>query len=276
MIKINEKTKIATLLKGNPEALEVLVQLSPDFKKLKNPILRKLMAGRTNIAMAAKIGKCSPEDFYAALAPLGFIYEGEENENANEEKKKKAYMEFLIATKGKEEIYLDARPIINENADPLRIIQQYINKLTTNQYLKLKNSFEPIPLILLLKKQGVDAYVDAVNTDEFDTYFYKVRETEIQTEDIASVGIEDWDAIYEKNKENLLEIDVRHLEMPKPMMTILEHLEQLHDNQVLYVYHKKVPVFLLNELKDRGLEYRIKEVQEGEVYFMIFKEENKC
>lgn len=276
MIKINEKTKIATLLKGNPEALEVLVQLSPDFKKLKNPILRKLMAGRTNIAMAAKIGKCSPEDFYAALAPLGFIYEGEENEYANEEKKKKAYKEFLIATKGKEEIYLDARPIINENADPLKIIQQYINKLTTNQYLKLKNSFEPIPLILLLKKQGVDAYVDAVNTDEFDTYFYKVRETEIQTEDIASVGIEDWDAIYEKNKENLLEIDVRHLEMPKPMMTILEHLEQLHDNQVLYVYHKKVPVFLLNELKDRGLEYRIKEVQEGEVYLMIFKEENKC
>ena len=141
MIKINEKTKIATLLKENSEALEVLVQLSPDFKKLKNPILRKLMAGRTNIAMAAKIGKCSPEDFYAALAPLGFIYEGEENEYANEEKKKKAYKEFLIATKGKEEIYLDARPIINENADPLRIIQQYINKLTTNQYLKLKNSF---------------------------------------------------------------------------------------------------------------------------------------
>lgn len=276
MIKINEKTKIATLLKENSEALEVLVQLSPDFKKLKNPILRKLMAGRTNIAMAAKIGKCSPEDFYAALAPLGFIYEGEENENTNEEKKKKANKEFLIATKGKEEIYLDARPIINENADPLRIIQQYINKLTTNQYLKLKNSFEPVPLILLLKKQGIDAYVDAVNTDEFDTYFYKVCESENQTEDIDSVSVEDWNAIYEKNKENLLEIDVRHLEMPKPMMTILEHLEQLYDNQVLYVYHKKAPVFLLNELKDRGLEYRIKEVQEGEVYLMIFKEENKC
>lgn len=226
MIKINEKTKIATLLKENSEALEVLVQLSPDFKKLKNPILRKLMAGRTNIAMAANIGKCSPEDFYTALAPLGFIYEGEENENTNEEKKKKkAYREFLIATKGKEEIYLDARPIINENAVPLRIIQQYINKLTTNQYLKLKNSFEPVPLILLLKKQGIDAYVDAVNTDEFDTYFYKVRESENHTEDIDSVSVEGWDAIYEKNKENLLEIDVRHLEMPKPMMTILEHLE---------------------------------------------------
>src|SRR5690606_27196399 len=55
---INPQTKIATLLKHHPDALETIVMLSPDFKKLRNPILRKLMAGRTSIAMASKIGGC--------------------------------------------------------------------------------------------------------------------------------------------------------------------------------------------------------------------------
>ena len=69
---INEQTKIAALLKHHPDALETIITISPDFKKLRNPILRKLMAGRTSIAMASKIGGCQPEDFFKALAPLGF------------------------------------------------------------------------------------------------------------------------------------------------------------------------------------------------------------
>jgi hypothetical protein len=64
---------------------------------------------------------------------------------------------------------------------------------------------------------------------------------------------------------------VRHLEMPMPMMTILETLEKLPDDAALYVHHKRIPVFLLTELKERNFDYRIKEVSEGEVYLLIFK-----
>lgn len=53
---INERTKIGTILKHHPDALETIVALSPDFKKLRNPILRKLAAGRATIAMASKWG----------------------------------------------------------------------------------------------------------------------------------------------------------------------------------------------------------------------------
>ena len=69
---INAQTKISALLKHHPDALEAIVPLSPDFKKLRNPVLRKLMAGRTSIAMASKIGRCTPEDFFEKLKPLGF------------------------------------------------------------------------------------------------------------------------------------------------------------------------------------------------------------
>jgi hypothetical protein len=59
--------------------------------------------------------------------------------------------------------------------------------------------------------------------------------------------------------------------MPMPMMTILEALETLPNQKALYVHHKRIPVFLLTELKDRNFDYRIKEVQDGEVYLLIFK-----
>ena len=81
---INEQTKIAALLKHHPDALEKIISLSSDFKKLRNPLLRKLMAGRTSIAMASKIGGCLPEDFFKILAPLGF--EKDKTEIVNTEK----------------------------------------------------------------------------------------------------------------------------------------------------------------------------------------------
>lgn len=62
-MRINPQTKISALLKHNPDALEAIVALNSDFKKLRNPVLRKLMAGRTSIAMASKIGGCTPENF---------------------------------------------------------------------------------------------------------------------------------------------------------------------------------------------------------------------
>ena len=75
-----------------------------------------------------------------------------------------------------------------------------------------------------------------------------------------------------KQYENrMIEVDVRHLEMPGPMMFILEELEKLESGKALYVHHKRIPVFLLSELKERGFEYRINELSGTEVFLLIFK-----
>jgi hypothetical protein len=68
----------------------------------------------------------------------------------------------------------------------------------------------------------------------------------------------------------LITVDVRHLEMPQPMLTILAELDQLPADKALFVYHKRIPVFLLPELSDRKLDYRIQEISEGEVHLLIF------
>lgn len=270
---INEHTKIAALLKHHPDALETIVALSPDFKKLRNPVLRKLMAGRTSIAMASKIGGCKPEDFFKALAPLGFEAEltatAPQEENGTHQEPLPEYLENLPSDRL---IRFDVRTILAEGNDPLKQIQQKVKSLRTEEALVIVNSFEPVPLIKLLEKQGFKAHVDFRDADTVETFFYKTEATAI-TEVAGEVpSSEDWDTLLARFEGNLVEVDVRHLEMPMPMMTILENLEVLPEGKALYVHHKRIPVFLLSELKERKFDYRIKEVQAGEVYLLIFKQ----
>lgn len=272
MTLINEKTKISQLLKANPDALEAIISISPDFKKLRNPVLRRLMAGRTTIKMASKIGGCLPKDFLIALSPLGF--EWDDSDSGEEEIARKPFPQYLNQLSKAQIVVLDVRSMIQNAEDPLRPIQKKIKELQPEQALCVINTFEPAPLISLLEKQGYQAFVDQVEAERFDTYFYREDGSgfeEIKTEAISHA--DDWEATLKHWEGRMLDVDVRQLEMPGPMMTILETLESMPDEKALYVYHKKVPIFLLTELKDRGYEYRIKDVKEGEVYLIIFKKQ---
>ena len=137
--------------------------------------------------------------------------------------------------------------------------------------MKIINTFEPTPLINVLQKQGFDSYVDPSNDQLIETYFFK---TQPSVSPGVGPGIDhstDWEHILKRFEERLQSIDVRELEMPMPMMTILEALNRLPDDKALYVYHKRIPVFLLTELRERNFDYRIKELSDHDVHLIIFK-----
>ena len=58
MKSINANTKIAHLIKAHPDAMEAIISIIPKFESLRNPELRKEMAGRTSIAIASGIAGC--------------------------------------------------------------------------------------------------------------------------------------------------------------------------------------------------------------------------
>jgi len=272
---INEQTKIAALLKHHPGALETIVRLSPDFKKLKNPILRKLMAGRTSIGMASKIGGCKPEDFFKALAPLGFETDHSPALQENNEGGKNAPTpEYLKNIPPDRLVNFDVRAMLAEGNDPLKEIQQKVKSLRPGEVLVIVNNFEPVPLIKLLERQGFQTHVHFIDADTIETFFFKTVPTDAVEAIPAGEEVqapEDWESILAQFENRLVEIDVRSLEMPMPMMTILENLEVLPEEKALYVQHKRIPVFLLSELKERGFDYRIKEIGAGEVYLLVFR-----
>ncbi len=266
---INVNTKIANVLKGNPGALDAIVSLSPKFEKLRNPLLRKVIAGRTSISMASKMGGCTIEDFFKALQPLGFEIDKtvREKENNTSEKPEPGFLKNIQPEKIKD---LDVREAIESGNDPLKLIMKNVKDLPNGFVLNIINSFEPTPLILLLEKQGYEAYVKTISAKQVNTYFYKKTDKSFEAP-VKKDWSEGWDETLEKYNDKLVTIDVRELPMPLPMHSILEALETLPEDKALYVYHKRIPVFLLPELEDQHFNFRIKEINEGNVHLLIYK-----
>lgn len=266
---INPNTKIAALLKANPGALDAIVSITPKFEKLRNPLLRKLMAGRTSIAMASKISGCGVEAFYEKLKPLGFEVDGV---TVAEAEKPHDVPSFLHKVKAEDIVILDVRQTLESGSDPLKDIMKAVKEVPANGALKIINTFEPTPLISLLQKQGFGYFVDEQEDDLVETWFYKENgDNEGIQLDEVSTDAKGFDSVLKQFENKLVEIDVRHLQMPMPMHTILETLETLPTEKALFVNHKRIPVFLLPELKDLGYDYRIKEISDGEVKLLIFK-----
>lgn len=268
MKTITVNTKISQLLKANPNALEAIVSIDSKFKKLRNPLLRKVLASRTSIAMAAKMAGCKTDDFFEKLKPLGF----EIDTTVKSEKTVKKEMPEVISQLKKEAILeLDVRKELEEGRDPLKLILGKVKEVQKDQALKLINTFEPVPLIKILEEQGFISYVDTVKSDLVETYFFKPVAMESIESGPKKGATDGWDELIEKFEGKLEKVDVRELSMPQPMHTILGEIEKLPADAALYVYHKRIPVFLLPELEDLGFDYRIKEVSEGQVRLLIFK-----
>jgi uncharacterized protein (DUF2249 family) len=268
---INSDTKVGALLKHNPDALEVIISLSPKFSKLRNPLLRKVIAGRTSIASASIIGGCTVNNFFDKLKPLGFEIDYPYQSSKKDNSEQKERPAFLKNTAIEDIVELDVRPVMEKGEDPLKVILQKIRSLKTGQVLKIINSFEPTPLINLLGKQGFDSYVEKLKEDVINTYFFKKTNVAAKVNEAVSPA-SDWNEVVKRFNGNLETVDVRALPMPQPMHTILDALETLPANKALFVYHKRIPVFLLPELEQRQFNYRVKEISESEVHLLIFKD----
>lgn len=266
MITVTPSTRISVLLNKFPQVLDAVVAISPAFQKLKNPILRKLMAGRVSIRQAAKMGNCSLNDFHRVFSAYGIPTADfssvaevlqEPGVALSDEKKKAARV-------------LDVRVMLDAGKDPLDTILETLRQLEAEQVLCLVNTFEPVPLLRILSKSG---------------YRYEVEQKDglVLTWIIASGG-----SRLAQPKQNLIGgasfeahvsyfsgsihfIDVRDMEMPRPLLTILQALETLPPRHALMVEHRKLPVFLLPELQERNFACDIHEADQEQVMLLIYR-----
>lgn len=274
---ISENTRISDLLKENKDSIDAIASLAKPLEKLKNPILRKLMASRVTIAEAAKMGGYSLQDFERVLTPLGFKFlKGSEKEESTEVESP----DWLKNLSSDHIEIFDVREILLSGQDPLKQIMQRFKSVPIGNALCIINSFAPVPLVRLLEKEGVKSFTETVSSHEFHTYFYKVpaykevvRDDEPKVNDnIRMLDQASFQQEYNKFLEaNIREIDVRALEMPGPMQTILQILPGLGANEALYVNHKRVPLYLLEEIAGENYYVNILTLSEIDVKLLIYK-----
>lgn len=273
-MKINSGTKISVIIAHNKAAIEAIASVNPHFNKLRNPILRRILAPRVSIADAARIGKCNPDVLLQKLHSIGFEIDKPENETLAEKKIQQQQPELIQQAISKNSVIsFDVRPMLEAGNDPFLAIQNKLKETPEGFALEVINSFEPTPLINILQKKGYLTWVKN-ESDKISTYF--MRET--STNQVEDTKISDHSVTPEKLKqmrdffhEKQKEIDVRDLEMPLPMLTILGELEELPEGFALYVHHKKVPQYLIPELAERKFNYAWFAEGEYDVKILIFR-----
>jgi uncharacterized protein (DUF2249 family) len=166
---ITPRTKVYELLEAYPELEDVLIEIAPVFKKLKNPVLRKTIARIATLQQAAQVGEIPVHIMVNTLRQkVGQdTLEGLEANAPGHAGKPSWLKEEKIVKR------LDARPIIEQGGHPLGEVLTGVGDLESGQIFELTTPFMPAPLIEKVVAQGFDNWSDKRAEDHFINYFLK-------------------------------------------------------------------------------------------------------
>ncbi len=153
---INLHIKVSDLLDTYPHLESTLLELSPAFSKLRNPILRRTVAKVTTLQQAAKVAGISPILLLETLRQAAGLPIDGSNESIdieNEQKDKPEWFDDTNIT-----IRFDARPIIESGENPMQEIIRLSKELQNNQIMELTAPFKPVPIMDLLKSKGFEVW----------------------------------------------------------------------------------------------------------------------
>jgi len=160
--------KVADFLKYYPDLEKTLIEMSPAFAKLKNPILRKTVAKVASLKQAASVGEITIGELINRLrraAGIDEIYKSADNISTNKNKKPSWLDKDQIAET------LDARPLIEKGDQPITLVVKKLNELDQDRILKLLTPFFPAPLIDKAKAMGYKTWLIKASDKTTETYF---------------------------------------------------------------------------------------------------------
>ena len=166
---ITPKTKIFDLLEAYPQLEDMLIGMVPQFRKLKNPILRKTITRITTLNQAATIGELNVEELINKLRKeVGQSTIDTINDTENINTKCPDWFSELAIVHS-----IDIRDMLHEGEQPVHEVMAEIKKLSDKAILKVIAPFVPAPLIDKSLSLGFKHWLDKKNEQEFFVYFIK-------------------------------------------------------------------------------------------------------
>ncbi len=260
---VTPEMRVAEVLRRWPHLLQELIDASPAFAKLKNPLLRRTMPALVTVAQAARIGGLEPEALVRRLNQklgAGLARTAPVEEESLVGTPRPPWCSAAIG------VHLDVRPVLEAGGEPFPEIMAAARRTEPGKRLVVEASFEPVPLYRALAKQGFVAWCERVGEKHYRAHFYRQEvATDASAKAAASPGPGDWEGF---SAEVWIE---ENLEPPMPMMRVLEALAALEPGQKLLVHHVRRPVHLLARLEEDGHAYAINDLGPGRVEILIRK-----
>ena len=148
MITISPKTRVGELLDAFPHLETILIRMSPAFKKLKNPVLRKTVARVATLQQVAIVGGLNVDEMVNLLRQEVGQSAGEfDPEN----------IEYLSTDTpdwfdpARIVARFEATPVINSGGSPMNEILHQTGLLKPGEIFELQTPFIPAPILDVLK-----------------------------------------------------------------------------------------------------------------------------
>lgn len=169
VLDITPETRVNALLKNYPDLETVLIDLSPAFARLRNPVLRKTVAKVANLRQVAQIGNLSLGSVINTLRQAaGMEAYAIENDQGNRPDGEPDWMKETAIGKS-----FDARPLIESGGHPLNTVLEELETIGDNARYELVTPFVPAPLIEIVEGRGFRSWIRQEGDDLVKTYFIR-------------------------------------------------------------------------------------------------------
>lgn len=152
---ITPKTKIGELLDAYPQLESVLIEISPVFEKLKNPVLRRTVARVATIQQISVVGGIDVDLIINRLrSEVGQseTVTGDTDPGYTPPSPPEWFDEKKIR------IRFDATPIINAGGSPMDEVLRNARRLNHGEIFELRTPFIPAPILDMMKDMKFNIY----------------------------------------------------------------------------------------------------------------------
>lgn len=251
---IQATDRISSVLKRDEKLIDVLVQASSTFSKLKNPLMRRTMASLVTVEQAAQIAGIDAADLVTrlnhALSHGGPSAEAPKRSVGPKPKPAPVPAE-LAAVPAEQLVDCDVREDLRAGKEPFGRIMSAVTALQPGQVLRVRAIFDPVPLYAVLAKRGLAHFTEQLDDEDFRVWFF--------ADDGAKSSVASPSDASAPADGDVIILDVRGLEPPEPMVQTLEALEAMPRGKTLIQLNVRVPQFLLPKLDERGFTYEVRE-----------------
>ena len=261
--------RVSDVLARDEGLVEVFVRRSPHFTKLRNRTMRRIMARLVTVEDAARIAGVDASALVGELnAALGFavaptdVVPATSGESAPWSGGAMETGGLPVHPSRANVVEVDVREDLRAGREPFSKIMAAVREVGTGDVLRLRATFEPVPLYTVLGKRGFLHEAREEGPEDWSIWFWLPAEPvdrpvsatpTVPTAGAAAPG----DAAEPAGAT--VRLDVRGLEPPEPMVRTLAALETLPAGHTLVQINVRVPQFLLPILAERGFTWEVDE-----------------
>ena len=248
---IQPTDRVRDVIARDARLVDVFVAHSPHFEKLRNPVMRRILAATVTVEQAAAMAGVAPAALAAVLNDaLGIAVP---TQAVAFERSAPPLASRHPA--GRIVVELDVRDDLRNGREPFGRIMSAARTLD-DDVLRVRASFEPLPLVSVLAQRGLVCETERHADDDWSLWAW--RATPETVVDVAAAPRTVAETSASEPAEEMW-LDVRGLEPPEPMVRTLEALATMPRGHTLVQINVRVPQYLLPRLAERGFVYDIRE-----------------